>query len=45
MSLGIAAMRVLEVTFFIGMAGSALVVLTASVRIVIHAIWKSDSQV
>ena len=44
MALGILAMRILEVMFFIGMAGSALVVLTTFVRVVFYAILKPETQ-
>jgi hypothetical protein len=44
MALGILAMHILEVMFFVGMAGSAVVVLTTLVGIIIHSIWKTESE-
>jgi hypothetical protein len=41
MVLGIFAMHVLEVMFFVGMAGSAVVVLTTSVRVLLHSLTKA----
>jgi hypothetical protein len=39
MAFGIAVMRVLEVMFFTGMAGSAIVVLTIGIRMTLNAIF------
>jgi len=36
-------MRVLEVMFFVGMAGSAIVVLTTFIGIVIHSLQKAQA--
>jgi hypothetical protein len=43
MVLGVFAMRVLEVMFFTGMAGSAIVVLIALVRVLYHAFFDADA--
>lgn len=42
MALGILAMHILEVMFFTGMAGSAVVVSIAIVRVLYHAVFDTD---
>jgi len=44
MALGILAMRVLEVMFFTGMAGSAIVVLTIFVRVTLRSFTHSGER-